>query len=499
MTGWRLGSVVCLVVGALGLTGAPAVARVPSSPGWASACPRESSPLRPAPTREQEPASHLAPPRASTAPPLQINATAAAKIKHVFVLMQENHTFDNYFGTFPGADGLLNVCGIPLNPADPASPVVRPFHLTQVRTPDLHHGEVTSRAAFDHGKMDGFIAAQRVRNLPGQLALGYYDGGDLTDYWALARDYVLADHFFSSAQGGSAINHQYWLSARASGTGDSIPPTGIDMLTIFDRLDAARVGWTFYVKNYTPRLSFRNQLPNDPRDAQLAWVPLLTMPRFIDNPARMARLRDLSDLYVDLVNGDAPAVSYLIQGGTSEHPPGHIVNGEIATISIISAIMRSPLWESSAIILTWDDWGGWYDHVAPPQVDRDGYGFRVPALIISPYARRGLIFHETADFTSILKFIERLHGLAPLTTRDEQANDLMNAFDFGQPARRPTIPQGRGITALPRHGLSADRLTQMYGAVGALSLLLITVTLVLSARRRFSPSPLQGGQGRGSR
>jgi phospholipase C len=430
-------------------------------------------------------ASKLDPPRPSTAPPLVINAAAASKIKHVFVLMQENHTFDNYFGTFPGADGVAGVSGVPLNPLEPGSPIVKPFHLTQLRTPDLHHGEVTSRAAFDNGKMDGFIKAQLTRNLPGRLALGHYDGNDLPFYWELAHQYVLADRFFSSAQGGSSINHQYWVAARSSGQADSIPKAGIDLLTIFDRLDTAKVGWKFYVKNYAPDLNFRNPLPNDPKDAQLAWVPLLTMPRFIDDPARKARITDLAGLYPDLVKGDAPAVSYIIQGGTSEHPPGHIVNGEIATVSIISAIMRSPVWESSAIILTWDDWGGWYDHVAPPQIDRDGYGFRVPALIISPYARRGLVFHETADFTSILKFIERLHGLAPLTTRDERANDLMDAFDFQQPARQAAIPTGRRVNAvLSRHGLSADRLTQIYGVVGGLSLLLLTLAVVRAARSR---------------
>jgi phospholipase C len=476
MTAGRLGSVIGLVAATFCLTAPPVLARVPD-PERASCPPPSSGSLIPA--------ARLAPPRPSTAPPLEIDATAAAKIKHVFVLMQENHTFDNYFGTFPGADGVLNDCGVPANPADPASPLVKPFHLTQLRTPDLHHGEVTSRAAFDNGKMDGFIKVQLNRKLPGRLALGYYDGRDLASYWELSREYVLADRFFSSAQGGSSINHQYWVAARSSGQADSIPKTGIDLLTIFDRLEAAHVGWKFYVKNYTPNLNFRYQLPNDPRDAQLAWVPLLTMPRFIDDPARRARLVDLADLYVDLARGDVPAVSYIIQGGTSEHPPGHIENGEIATVAIISAVMRSPLWESSAIILTWDDWGGWYDHVAPPQVDRDGYGFRVPALIISPYARRGLIFHETADFTSILKFIERLHGLAPLTTRDEQANDLMNAFDFQQPVRLAAIPAGRRVNAVvTSHGLSAERLTQIYGVVGTLSLLLITVTLALGVRSR---------------
>ncbi len=491
MNGLRVASVIGLAALTCCLGASPALARVPDQerpPG----CERLTS----SPAASNSPPFHagvgpqarLVPPRPSTAAPLAINAVAAAKIKHVFVLMQENHTFDNYFGTFPGADGVLGECGVPANPADPSSPLVKPFHLSQLRTPDLHHGEVTSRAAFDNGKMDGFIKAQVNRKLPGNLALGYYDGRDLPFYWDLARRFVLADRFFSSAQGGSSINHQYWVSGRSSGQADSIPKTGIDLLTIFDRLEAAHVGWKFYVKNYTPNLNFRNQLPNDPRDAQLAWVPLLTMPRFIDDPARRARLADLADLYVDLAKGDAPAVSYIIQGGTSEHPPGQIVNGEIATVAIISAIMRSPLWESSAIILTWDDWGGWFDHVAPPQVDRDGYGFRVPALIISPYARRGLIFHETADFTSILKFIERLHGLAPLTARDEQANDLMTAFDFLQPARQAAIPVGHPVSALVApHGLSAARLTQAYSAVGVIGLLLITITLALRARRRRRP------------
>ena len=478
MTSWQLAAVICLVTATFGLNRVPAVARVPDPEAARPAC------VQPTPGPSAK-VSQLTSPRASTAPPPAINAAAASKIKHVFVLMQENHTFDNYFGTFPGADGVRNACGVPTNPNDPANPLVRPFHLTQLRTPDLHHGEVTSRAAFANGKMDGFIKAQLTRKLPGRLALGYYDGHDLPSYWDLARQYVLADRFFSSAQGGSSINHQYWVTARSSGQADSIPKTGIDLRTIFDRLDAVQVGWKFYVKNYAPELNFRNKLPNDPRDAQLAWVPLLTMPRFIDDPARKARLVDLADLYVDLVKGQAPAVSYIIQGGTSEHPPGHIVNGEIATVAIISAIMRSPLWESSAIILTWDDWGGWYDHVTPPQIDRDGYGFRVPALIISPYARKGFVFHETADFTSILKFIERLHGLAPLTTRDEQANDLMNAFDFRQPARQPTTLKGRPVSAvLSRHGLSADRLTQIYGAVGVLSVMLLTLTLTRGARRR---------------
>jgi phospholipase C len=265
--------------------------------------------------------------------------------------------------------------------------------------------------------------------------------------------------------------------------GESIPADGIKLPTIFDRLEEAHVGWKFYVKNYEPTLNFRHVKGTNPKDSQLAWIPLLTMPSFVDNPRRMANIQDLGQLYSDLAQGDLPAVSYLVQGGTSEHPPGHIVNGQNATVSIIDAIMRSQFWDSSAVILTWDDWGGWYDHVAPPQVDKDGFGFRVPALIVSPYARKGHILHETADFTSILKLIERLHGLSPLTARDGQANDLLGAFDFQQRPRRPDPPRVPGFTALQARGPSADRLIGMYGLAGGLSLAMIG--LALFGRRRW--------------
>ena len=412
-----------------------------------------------------------------------LDGLAASKIKHVVVIMQENHTFDNYFGTFPGADNLSQAPPVPLDPRNPDSPRLKPFHLDDPRTPDLNHAVVSAQAAYNQGKMDGFVAAQTERKLPGKLAVGYYDERDLPYYWHLARNYVLADRFFSSALGGSLINHQYWVAANGSGFGESIPTDGINLPTIFDRLEEAHVGWKFYVKNYEPTLNFRHVKGTNPKDSQLAWIPLLTMPTFVDNPQRMANIVDLGHLFSDLAHGDLPPVSYLVQGGTSEHPPGHVVNGQNATVSIIDAIMRSQFWESTAVILTWDDWGGWYDHVAPPQVDKDGLGFRVPALIVSPYARRGHILHETADFTSILKLIERLHGLSPLTTRDDKAYDLLGAFDFQQRPRRPDPPRVPGFTALQARGPSTDRLIGMYSLAGVLSLSMIGLALI--GRRRW--------------
>jgi phospholipase C len=432
----------------------------------------------------QRPKSTLAGPQLSHSGPVAINVQAAAHIKHVFVIMQENHTFDNYFGTFPGADGLSPGLSVPVDPSVKSGIVAEPYHLPALRTQDLDHGEISARTAFNSGRMDGFVAAQQDRNLPGSLALGYYDGTDIPFYWDLAKNYVLADHFFSSAMGGSLANHQYWVAGKGSGKGESIPAEGIQMTTIFDRLEGAGFSWKFYVKNYDPTLNFRHIDPTNPRDSEVAWVPLLTIPSVVDDPSKMARIQDLGNLYHDLADGTAPSVSYIIQGGTSEHPPGHIGNGQNATVGIISSIMRNPAWKDSAIVLTWDDWGGWYDHVVPPQVDGDGYGFRVPTLIISPYAKKGYILDQTADFTSILKFIERLHGLAPLTTRDEAATDLMAAFDFEQAPRAPSQPDVGGVTPRTTRGPSPVTLLGMYGVVGGLALLLLAVAALTGRKRR---------------
>ena len=406
----------------------------------------------------------------------------ASRIQHVVTILQENHTFDNYFGTYPGADNLSQAPAVPVDPNNPAGPKVAPFHIQDPRTPDLNHASQSARAAYHDGRMDGFVLAQAERKLPGQMALGYYDGSDLPYYWHLAQHYVLADRFFSSALGGSLVNHQFWVAASGSRTGESIPAAGLNMPTIFDRLDGAGVSWKFYVKSYDPTLDFRHAQGDNPKDSQLAWIPPLTMPSFVDNPQRMARIVDMSHLYADLVHGDFPAVSYLVQGGTSEHPPGHVVNGQNATVSIIDAIMRSRFWDSTAIVLSWDDWGGWYDHVRPPQVDPDGYGFRVPALIISPYAKKGYILHETSDFTSILKLIERLHGLGPLTSRDANAYDLLGAFDFSQRPRPPEPAVAPGIKPLAAHGPPADRLVEMYALISVLAL----VTMAAAVRPRRS-------------
>jgi phospholipase C len=381
---------------------------------------------------------------AEPVPALGSSHEPTTPIKHVITVLQENHTYDNYFGTYPKGDGLpANVC-VPVKPSDPKGKCIRPFHIgsNKVVPEDPDHSQLTFRLQYNRGRMDGFVHALDVRNQDGRLTMGYRDGSDVGYYWNLADDYVLYDRFFSSAAAGSFLNHIYWVAGSAAGGGDRFPPNGYkNLTTIFDRLDAAGVSWKFYVQNYEPKLTFRTlrQFPGN-RASQVVWVPLLSIPRFLDNPRLRSHIVDLDQYYTDLHNGTLPAVSYIAPSGPSEHPPSNIASGQAFVGTMINALIGSSAWSSSAFMLAYDDWGGWYDHVKPPQVDRYGYGFRVPALLVSPYAKRGVVDHNTLDFTSILRFIEDNWTLKPLATRDAHAKSIASGFDFAKPPRPPEFP-----------------------------------------------------------
>ncbi|HVA91206.1 MAG TPA: alkaline phosphatase family protein, partial [Chloroflexota bacterium] len=197
-------------------------------------------------------------------------------------------------------------------------------------------------------------------------------------------------------------------------------------------LDSAGVSWGYFVAQYSAHLARGQQASLEPQ------VPVLGLSNIAGVKADAARIQDLSRLYSKLANGGVPAVSYVVQPGNTEHAPGNVARGQVSTVGLINTIMRSRVWSSSAIFLTWSDWGGWYDQVAPPHVDSAGDGFRVPLMVVSPYAKQGAILSQTADFSSILKFIESLYGLPALTTRDQSAASLTNAFSFTSPARAPS-------------------------------------------------------------
>jgi phospholipase C len=367
-------------------------------------------------------------------------------IKHFLFLLQENHSFDNYFGTYPNADGLPPGTCMPIDPTKPSLGCVKPFHLGSQPISDLLHNRETFVGQYLNGKMDGFVSAHIAAGglnaeQIARLTMGYYDARDLPYYWNVANRYVLFDRFFSSAAAGSFMNHMYWITATPGDPNhDSPPTTGFgDLLTIFDRLESAGISWKFYVQNYDPTINYRTLQNAGDKAAQAVFVPLLDFNRFLDNPYLFSHIVDMEQYYTDLRNGTLPTVAYMAPLGSSEHPPGSIQAGQRLVQTIVNALTRSDYWDTSAFMWAYDDWGGWYDHVSPPQVDTYGYGFRVPALLVSAYARQGQVNSTTLDYTSVMKFIETNWGLPPLAARDAAATSIASAFDFTRPPRPPAF------------------------------------------------------------
>lgn len=403
------------------------------------------------------------------------NPSARTPIEHLIVLLQQNHTFDNYFGTYPGADGLPPDTCVPLNPRNGADTrCVQPYHLDAY--PDLDHSHVTFLRQYNEGRMDGFVDALHRRGQDGALAMGYYDDRDLPYYWNLADEYVLFDRFFSSAHRGSIQNRMYWVAAVPANPAGRIPEEGYgDLPTIFDRLEEKGISWKFYVRNHNPDLTYRTLGESGMLEPQVQWVPLLGFARYIDDPELFSRIVDLEEFFVDLRRGTLPAVSYMLTLGATEHAPSNLRAGQRVTKGLIQALMQSDSWESCAFLLAYDDWGGWYDHVPPPQVDEHGYGFRVPALLVSPYAREGHVDHTELDFTSILRFIEDNWDLQPLAERDARANSIIHAFDFSRPAREPRYVPWTRTTSEQRAGPRREVIYAGYAAA-------LTIAATIMAR-----------------
>jgi phospholipase C len=407
-------------------------------------------------------------------------------IEHFIVLMQENHTFDNYFGTYPGADGFPEGIKMPVDPEDPNTEYVEPWHIGLSTITDISHSQSTFEEQINNGKMDGFVAALNRRNQDGRLAMGYYDDRDIPYYWNLADHYVLFDRFFSSAKQGSFVNHMYWVAAMApkASRGEELAAELANVTTIFDRLQENGISWKFYVQNYDPGITYRDLESAGKRASQVIWAPLLNFDRFIDDPDLSSGIVDLSEYYVDLKNGTLPAVAFMVPSGASEHPPQYPASGQRFVKTLIQELMRSPYWESSAFLFTYDDWGGWYDHVLPPQVDDYGFGPRVPALLISPYAREGYIDSTVLDFTSVLKFIEKNWNLRPLAIRDAKANNFLGAFDFNQEPRNPIFLPSNRDALQTTSGTPTIIIFIAYGIALILAILAIGFALMSSKKQR---------------
>ena len=361
--------------------------------------------------------------------------TESTPIKHVIVIVEENHTFDNYFGTYPGANGLNG--STPLPAAVSGQALVKPFYLNTTTVPGgLCNSWDCAHTAYDNGKMDGFVTAQASN-----LTMGYFDYYQIPYYWDYASQFVLLDNFYSSVMGPSLPNHLYLvagqsggLTSDASGGALSFNSTEVHNNTFYfnsivDELDANQVSWRYYAGGS----SYLNN-----------WNPMPAFASFQSNNSRMSNVVETTQFASDVANNRLPSVAWVMPetDQASEHPPANVSLGEHDVVTTINTIMKSQYWNSSAIFLTFDDWGGWYDHVPPPQVDGLGYGFRVPCLVISPFARQGVVDHTQGDFTSITKFIESVFSLPPLTTRDASASNLMEAFDFSQSPRNAIVLPG---------------------------------------------------------
>ncbi|HET6939873.1 MAG TPA: alkaline phosphatase family protein [Nocardioides sp.] len=419
-----------------------------------------------------------------------------SKIKHVIVIMQENRSFDSYFGTYPGADGIPMRDGVPTvcvpDPQSGACVAPYPDHA------DVNgggpHGAPNAKADIDGGAMDGFVAQAlagrkgcadptdpECTNSATPDVMGYHTASDIPNYWRWAQHYVLQDHMFEPDASWSLPAHLFLVSewsarcptqdpaschsalenprkppgyakARASANSPIYAWTDLTWL-----LHKYGVSWGYYVAPGSqpdcadPQDVDCGPVPQDARTPGI-WNPL---PWFdtVRQDGQVNNVQPVSSFVRQAVTGTLPEVSWVVPSDrVSEHPPSPVSAGQSYVSRLVDAVMNGPDWDSTAIFLAWDDWGGFYDHVVPPTVDPNGYGLRVPGLVISPYARSGYVDHQTLSFDAYDKFIEDVflggQRLDPRTdgrpdprpdVREDEPllGDLGNDFDFTQPPQPP--------------------------------------------------------------
>jgi len=401
------------------------------------------------------------------------------KIDHIIVIYLENRSFDHLYGLFPGADGLANATAaapqvdkdgkpyatlpaFPSRPFDAAKPSLelpplpnRPFDLGKFVSIDQPMNAQFEQAnnyyfgqqAINGGKMDGYVA------ISGSPTMGYYDGSSLA-MWQYAKEFVVADRFFQAGFGGTQMNHfllfcgdvPTWPNAPSDVVAHVAPdgtllkdgvvtPDGfiVNNLTpsvvklaplqtmphIGNRLNAAGISWAWYQGDVGPPLA----------DLPIARPYLLFNDMTAGSSDWKAHIREEPNFIADARNGALPQVTF-VKPADNEHPRNMIglLEADRHTANLVDAVRESRHWKSSIIIVTYDEGHSFWDHVAPPKIDRWGPGRRIPAIVISPFAKRHFVDHTTYDTTSILKLIETRFGLQPLGTRDAAVADLTAAL-----------------------------------------------------------------------
>ena len=429
-------------------------------------------------------------------------AAGIHKIKHVIIVMQENRSFDSYFGTFPGADSIPMSGGQPaVCVPDPRRGCTPPYHDTADINGGGPHSVGNAVADVNGGKMNGFIrqrdAAQAHCNNLNDPActsagppdvMGYHTAAEIPNYWSYAKDFVLDDHMFEPVKSWSLPDHLYMVSAWSarcrtrspmSCVNDIVGPYGAaqfdravhqELATGKESIDLAwtditwllyahHVSWAYYIETGTQPDCHNDSAETCAAVKQGATTPGVfnPLPLFgdVQQDHQLNNIRPLSSYFRDAKAGTLPSVSWITPSDSnSEHPPASIHQGQAYVTAVINAAMESPDWKSTAIFLAWDDWGGFYDHVVPPTVDLNGYGLRVPAITISPYAKRGFIDQQTLSSDAYLKFIEDdFLGGARLNPNTDGRPDprpdvrenlpilgnIAADFNFNQPPRPPML------------------------------------------------------------
>ncbi|HEX6508360.1 MAG TPA: alkaline phosphatase family protein [Chloroflexota bacterium] len=405
---------------------------------------------------------------ASPTTPPTTAPSSADPIQHIIIFVKENRTFDNYFGTFPGADGTTH--------GRLSDGKIVPL----IHTPDhtlldiAHHGDAAD-VAVANGQMNGFDRLPGALQNGENIALSQLYESDIPNYWAYARNFTLMDHFFSTINGPSFPNHLVTVAANSHNTIDNPvyntyhswgcdagqytqvatqdPQTGargwtkpcFDMTTLPDLLQKAGISWKYYA-------------PGQFQSGYI-WSALNSIKHIRYSDLWQTNVRPTSEFVQDIKAGTLPQVSWVVMNeSVSEHPPYSVCVGENWTVRELNPLMASPLWNSSAVFLTWDDFGGFYDHVPPPRADHIAYGPRVPGIVISPYARPNTIDHRSYDFSSILRYVEDKYHLPTLGGYDQSARSIGEAIDPSQTPLKPlvlpqrTCPPGAYNTVLPLWG-----------------------------------------------
>jgi phospholipase C len=378
-------------------------------------------------------------------------AGSITKIKHVIIVVQENRSFDNIFDGFPGAES--KTYGYENNGNEVTLKSIN------WNAPTIYHGIEWVFTAYDSGKMDGFnlVPFDKPPNLPsGKASYKFIKRSLVAPYWDMAKQYVLADQMFPDSWGGSFPGHLNLIAGTSlisstqaeqvpSNTpwGCNAPPSTVTQLlnpqhqwsstgpfpcftqftTMKDTLDAAGVSWKYYAPSIQEDFGGR------------VWSEFSAISNVYNGPDWTNNvINPETTILTDITSGKLPAVSWVVpKSHNSDHDVGD-TGGPAWVSSVVNTLGQSSYWKSTAIVVVWDDWGGWYDDMPPPQLDWTGLGFRVPCIIISPYVQAH-VSHTQYEFGSILKFVEQAFNLPTLGHDDERATSISDSFDFTQKAR----------------------------------------------------------------